>query len=137
MKDILKAGPLARSIRVVTTKMNRRVLPAELGCGSNKRQCVVCANEQMYYVRRIRYLTHYFHWIGLPLVVAYAEVLRLVYPHHLRVPPLVELVTTTYNTGIKLTKAAMQALEAQITRLPGLERWFVDIHPIQPPMASG
>jgi len=34
-------------------------------------------------------------------------------------------------------KAAMQALEAQITRLPGLERWFVDIRPPQVPVASG
>jgi Rhodopirellula transposase DDE domain len=43
--------------------------------------------------------------------------------HH----PLVELVTTTYQTGVKLTKAAMDAVETQLQRLPSLEKWFVDI----------
>ena len=42
-------------------------------------------------------------------------------------PPVVELVTTTYQTGVKLTKEAMTAVEAQLTRLPELEKWFVDI----------
>jgi Rhodopirellula transposase DDE domain len=51
--------------------------------------------------------------------------------------PLVELVSTTYKTGVKLTKAAMQALEAQITRLPGLEKWFVDIHPMPATVSLG
>jgi hypothetical protein len=51
--------------------------------------------------------------------------------------PLVELVTTSYKTGVKLTKAAMQALEAQLTRLPGLEKWFVDIRPMAAPELSG
>ncbi len=41
--------------------------------------------------------------------------------------PLVELVTTTYQTGIKLTKEAMTAVEAQLERLPHLGKWFVDI----------
>ena len=41
--------------------------------------------------------------------------------------PIVELVTTTYQTGVKLTKEAMAAVEAQIERLPDLEKWFVDI----------
>ncbi len=41
--------------------------------------------------------------------------------------PLVELVTTTYQTGIKLTTEAMTAVEAQLKRLPHLEKWFVDI----------
>jgi hypothetical protein len=43
--------------------------------------------------------------------------------------PVVQLVTTTYQTGVKLTKAAMQLVEAQITRLPALGKWFVDIVP--------
>jgi hypothetical protein len=51
--------------------------------------------------------------------------------------PVVELLTTTYKTGVKLTKAAMQALEAQLTRLPGLEKWFVDIRPIAATVCSG
>ena len=41
--------------------------------------------------------------------------------------PAVELVTTTYPTGVKLTKEAMDAIETQLQRLPSLERWFVDI----------
>jgi transposase len=41
--------------------------------------------------------------------------------------PRVELVTSTYQTGIKLTKKAMQAVETHLKRLPSLEKWFVDI----------
>ena len=41
--------------------------------------------------------------------------------------PVVELVTTTYQTGIKLGKEAMATVEAQIRRLPQLGKWFVDI----------
>jgi hypothetical protein len=41
--------------------------------------------------------------------------------------PVVDLVATTYTTGVTLTKEAMAAVEAQITRLPRLEKWFVDI----------
>ena len=43
--------------------------------------------------------------------------------------PLVALVTTTYKTGVKLTKEAMAELETQVVRLPHLEKWFVDIVP--------
>jgi transposase len=43
--------------------------------------------------------------------------------------PIVDLVTTTYQTGVTLTKEAMEAVETQSTRLPGLEKWFVDIVP--------
>jgi hypothetical protein len=43
--------------------------------------------------------------------------------------PVVELVTTVYKTGVKLTKAAMAGIEAQIARQPGLDKWFVDITP--------
>lgn len=41
--------------------------------------------------------------------------------------PVVELVTTGYQTGVKLTKEAMDALETQLERLPYLGKWFVDI----------
>jgi transposase len=41
--------------------------------------------------------------------------------------PAVELVTTVYQTGAKLTKQAMDALETQFERLPHLDKWFVDI----------
>ena len=43
------------------------------------------------------------------------------------VHPVVELVTTTYQTGVKLTKEAMGRVEAQLQRLPHLAKWFVDI----------
>lgn len=49
--------------------------------------------------------------------------------------PVVKLVTTTYETGIKLTKKAMNQIESQIKRLtntppdnsPDLGKWFIDI----------
>ena len=44
-------------------------------------------------------------------------------------PAIVELVTTVYETGVTLTKDAMQQVEAQIKRLPVLGKWFVDIVP--------
>jgi transposase len=46
--------------------------------------------------------------------------------------PLVELVTTPYQTGVKLTKEAMQVVETQLQRLPSLEKWFIDIKPSTP-----
>jgi transposase len=41
--------------------------------------------------------------------------------------PVVTLVTTTYQTGVTLTKDAMEAVETQLTRLPRLKNWFVDV----------
>ena len=41
--------------------------------------------------------------------------------------PVVEVVTTTYATGVTLTKDAMAGVEAQVTRLLHLDKWFVDI----------
>ena len=43
--------------------------------------------------------------------------------------PVVQLVKGVYRTGVKLTKKAMRAYERMISRLPGLEKWFVDIPP--------
>ena len=40
--------------------------------------------------------------------------------------PVVALVTPTYQRGVKLTKDAMQMAEAQLQRLPGLDKWLVD-----------
>lgn len=48
--------------------------------------------------------------------------------HH----PVVELVTTTYVSGVKLTKEAMALVEAKLMRLPDLGKWFVDIVPTLP-----
>ena len=42
-------------------------------------------------------------------------------------PPTVKLMTKTYQTGVKLAKKTMLALEEKISRLPDLEKWFVDI----------
>ena len=56
--------------------------------------------------------------------------------------PVVQLVTQTYQTGVKLTKKAMAQVEAQIQRLTEFERegeqlnlgkWFVDIFYLQEP----
>ena len=41
--------------------------------------------------------------------------------------PVVDLVTTVYQSGVKLTKEAMAEVERQLKRLPTLEKWFVDI----------
>jgi DDE family transposase len=48
------------------------------------------------------------------------------------IQPVVALVTTTYQTGVKLTAEAMDLVEAQIKRLPLLGKWFVDIGPAPP-----
>jgi len=42
---------------------------------------------------------------------------------------IVELVPTVYETGVTLTKDAMQGVAAQIKRLPVLGKGFVDIVP--------
>jgi len=51
--------------------------------------------------------------------------------------PVVSLVTTTYASGVRLTKDAMEALESQITHLPGLEKWFVESIPATPVGQTG
>lgn len=73
------------------------------------------------------------HWNGalldsLHTVVAYSASMTWKGLH-----PAVALVTTVYQTGVTLTKEAMAAVEAQIDRLPGLGKWFVDIL-YQPPV---
>ncbi len=40
---------------------------------------------------------------------------------------VVQLVSKIYATGVKLTQGAMTELEKQFQRLPGLEKWFVEI----------
>ena len=67
------------------------------------------------------------HWNGSLLdsvdaVIQYARSVTWKGTH-----PLVELVTTVYQTGVTLTKEAMDALETQLERLPHLGKWFVDI----------
>jgi hypothetical protein len=43
--------------------------------------------------------------------------------------PHVHYITTEYALGVKRTKSQMKEIEGQIDRLPGLEKWFVDIYP--------
>src|SRR5262249_28801061 len=43
--------------------------------------------------------------------------------------PIVALITTHYQSGMKLTKNAMQMVATQLQRLPGLDKWFVAIVP--------
>jgi len=67
------------------------------------------------------------HWNGALLdavdaVIHYARTMTWKGKH-----PVVALVTTTYQTGIKLTKKEMQGIETQLQRLPHLDKWFVDI----------
>ena len=50
--------------------------------------------------------------------------------------PVVQVVTTTYQTGVALTKEAMAEVEARLARLAGLEKWFVDIVPPAPDLGS-
>lgn len=43
--------------------------------------------------------------------------------------PVVKMIKGIYEIGVKLTKKAMASYEDIINRLPGLEKWFVDIIP--------
>lgn len=46
------------------------------------------------------------------------------------VQPVVQMVTTLYQTGVKLSQKAMAKLEKRFERLPGLEKYFVRIVPL-------
>jgi Rhodopirellula transposase DDE domain len=67
------------------------------------------------------------HWDGALLdsvkaVLGYAETMTWK-GHH----PEVVLVEETYTKGVRLGRGEMEALEAVVTRLPSLEKWFVSI----------
>lgn len=67
------------------------------------------------------------HWNGALLdsveaVIRYAASMTWKGKH-----PMVALVTTTYQTGVKLTKEAMKEVENHLQRFSSLEKWFVDI----------
>jgi hypothetical protein len=69
------------------------------------------------------------HWNGdlletLDTVLKYARSMTWKGRH-----PHVELITKTYQTGVRLSQKAMAALETLVHRLPGLEKWFVEIRP--------
>jgi len=64
------------------------------------------------------------HWNGALLdsvdaLIQYARTMTWKGGH-----PVVELVTSTYRIGIKLTKEAMKTVETHLQRLPFLEKWF-------------
>lgn len=72
------------------------------------------------------------HWNGSLLdsvdaVTQYARTMTWKKKHS-----VVELVTSVYQIGVKLTKEAMKAVETQLQRLPSLEKWFVDIEYLAP-----
>ncbi len=74
------------------------------------------------------------HWNAalldtLDAVIQYAKTMTWKGNH-----PVVALVTTTYQTGVKLTKKAMKVVETQLERVPQLDKWFVDIP--SPPLAG-
>ena len=69
------------------------------------------------------------HWNGtllesIPTALRFAQTMTWHGKH-----PLVQLVDKIYQQGVKLTAAEMKELETQVQRHPGLEKWFVDIHP--------
>lgn len=69
------------------------------------------------------------HWNGsilddIDAVIGYASSMTWKGRH-----PVVKLVDTVYETGVTLSKAAMQAVEAKLQRLTALPRWFVTIEP--------
>ncbi len=72
------------------------------------------------------------HWNGsilntLATVLKFAKSMTWRGQH----PALVKLVKKTYHSGVRLTQNAMSVLEERFDRLPGLEKWFVRISPIQ------
>jgi transposase len=72
------------------------------------------------------------HWNGALLdtieaVINYAASMTWKGNH-----PVVKLVTTTYQTGVKLTRGVMLALETQFQRSPLLGKWFIKIQGTSP-----
>jgi len=67
------------------------------------------------------------HWNGALLdtveaVVGYAQSMTWKQEH-----PVVRLVTQVYESGVRLSKQAMKAVECKLSRLPQLASWFIDI----------
>lgn len=69
------------------------------------------------------------HWNGSILDTVDAVVNFMTSMTWNGIHPVVDVVSTPYHTGVRLTKEAMAMIEAQITRLAGLDKWFVDITP--------
>jgi hypothetical protein len=67
------------------------------------------------------------HWNGALLdtveaVVGYAQSMTWKQEH-----PVVRLVTQAYESGVRLSKQAMEAVELKLSRLPHLPSWFIKI----------
>jgi transposase len=67
------------------------------------------------------------HWNGslldsIEAVVGFARTMTWEGKH-----PVVRVVETTYAKGVKLKPKEMKALEAEVVRLAGLGKWFVEI----------
>jgi transposase len=67
------------------------------------------------------------HWNGslmdsIGAVVGFARSMTWKGKH-----PVVDVVETTYNRGVRLKPEEMEALEARVKRLTALEKWFVEI----------
>ena len=70
------------------------------------------------------------HWNGslldtLETILNFAQTMTYNGVH-----PVVDVVTATYQTGVKLSQKAMAILEERFERLPGLEKYFVRIAPL-------
>ena len=70
------------------------------------------------------------HWNGslldtLETVLNFAQTMTYNGVH-----PVVDVMTTPYHTGVKLSQKAMAKLEERLERLPGLEKYFVRIAPL-------
>jgi len=70
------------------------------------------------------------HWNG-SLLDSVKTILNFACSFSFRtVQPVVQLVSKTYHTGVKLTQDQMQHLEKRLQRRIGLEKWFVLISPL-------
>lgn len=68
------------------------------------------------------------HWNGALLdtidaVVGFARTMTWKQEH-----PAVRVATQVYESGVRLSKQAMKAVESKLSRLPHLPSWFIDIH---------
>src|ERR671921_106462 len=66
------------------------------------------------------------HWNGslldsIEAVMGFARTMTWKGKH-----PVVRVVETIYATGVRLKPEEMKALEAEVVRLPTLEKWFVE-----------
>jgi hypothetical protein len=69
------------------------------------------------------------HWSGalldsIPTALRFAQTMTWCGKH-----PLVELLSKSYAKGVRLSRKEMAEVETHLERLPGLEKWFVDIPP--------